>query len=80
MSKEMGLILLGILVAVLPHLGFPSEVKVIVFAVSGLVVAVIGFLLRGETLSRGIEGSESKPTAERVRIPQTHEITDTTTS
>jgi hypothetical protein len=68
MSKEMSLILLGIFVAVLPHLGFPSEIKVIAFAICGLLIALIGFLLRGETLSRGTTGSESRPTRRRSKI------------
>ncbi len=68
MSKEMSLILLGIFVAVLPHLGFPSEIKVIAFAIVGLLIALIGFLLRGEILTRGTVGSESRPLKKRSKV------------
>ena len=61
MSKEMSLIIVGIFVAVLPQLGVPSVAKVALFTICGLAIATIGFLLRGETLSRGVEGSESRP-------------------
>ena len=62
MSKEMTLIVLGIFVAVLPQLGIPSDAKTILFTLAGLAITAIGFLLRGETLSRGVAGSESRPT------------------
>ncbi len=68
MSKEMSLILLGIFVAVLPHLGFPGEIKVIAFAIAGLMIALVGFLLRGETISRGTQGSESRPQRKRSKV------------
>ena len=62
MSKEMTLIVLGILVAITPQLGIPSDAKTVLLTLAGLGIAAIGFLLRGETLSRGVEGSESRPT------------------
>ena len=57
----MTLIVLGIFVAVLPQFGIPSDAKTVLFTLVGLGIAAIGFLLRGETLSRGVEGSESRP-------------------
>jgi hypothetical protein len=65
MSKEMTLILLGIFVAVLPYLGIPSDWKAPLFLIAGAVIVIIGFLLRGAMLSRGVEGSESRPFVER---------------
>ncbi len=51
MSKEMGIIILGLWIAVVPYLGIPSSWRTAVLVLSGLGVAVIGFLMRGETLS-----------------------------
>ncbi len=53
MSKEMWVIVLGLLVVVLPHLGLPGAWKTILFVVLGVAIAALGFLLRGEALSRG---------------------------
>jgi len=78
MSKEMGLILLGIFVAIVSQLGFPSEMKVIALAVVGLTIAVIGFLLRGETLSRLTDGSESRPTNLRGTMSDSHDAENPT--
>ena len=68
MSKEMGLILLGIFVAVLPYLGLPGSWKTPLFLLAGLGIILIGFFLRGEALSRGVEGSESHPFVESARV------------
>lgn len=73
MSKEMVLILLGVCIAVLPHLGFPSDIKVILMGVAGIAVAVIGFLLRGETLSRNTDGSESRPIVAQPSLTEPHD-------
>ena len=51
MSKEMSLIVLGIVVAVVPYLGIPGSWKTALLVLCGLGIALIGFLLRGETLS-----------------------------
>lgn len=58
MSKEMTVIVLGLWVVVVPYLGIPGEWRTALLVLSGLGIAVVGFLLRGETLSRG-----SKPHA-----------------
>ncbi len=52
MSKEMTVIVLGLLIAATPYLGVPGSWKTIILAVAGLGVATAGFLLRGEALSR----------------------------
>ena len=70
MSKEMTVIVLGIWVAVVPYLGVPSLWRTVLLVVSGIGIAVIGFLLRGEALSRGAPVSrhatfvESSPSAQ----------------
>ncbi len=59
MSKEMSVIVLGFLVVVIPHLGVPGSWHAILFGVSGLAIAILGFLLRGETISRGMRKTDS---------------------
>ena len=53
MSKEVSLIILGVLVAVLPYLGFPGSWRTIMLVVLGVLIVSIGILMRRETLSRG---------------------------
>jgi hypothetical protein len=62
MSKEMGVIALGIFVAVVPYLGLPGSWKTTLFVVTGFLLALLGFLLRGEVLSNSSQ-SGRKPTA-----------------
>ncbi len=64
MSKEMSLIVLGIMVAVIPQLGVPGGVKTVLLTVVGVAIAILGFLLRGEILSRKKDASESYPVAQ----------------
>ncbi|MDD5152892.1 MAG: hypothetical protein PHS95_02790 [Candidatus Pacebacteria bacterium] len=44
MSKHATMILLGILVAVFPVLGFPSWIRTAVVVISGLIIAVLAYL------------------------------------
>lgn len=53
MSKETTLIILGLLIMSLRTLlGFPGPVQTAVLIFAGAAVAIIGFLLRGESLAR----------------------------
>ena len=52
MSKEMIVIALGVLVVITPYLGIPGTWKTVIFVLAGLSLAGLGFLLRGEALSR----------------------------
>lgn len=52
MSKEMTVILLGLLVAITPYLGIPGSWKTVLLVLSGLGIAAAGFLLRGESIGR----------------------------
>jgi len=52
MSKEMGVILLGVWVVVVPYLGLPTSWKTILIVLSGIGIVALGLLIRGETLSR----------------------------
>jgi hypothetical protein len=53
MSKEMTVIALGVLVVITPYLGIPGSWKTIVLVLTGVALAGMGFLLRGEALARG---------------------------
>ncbi len=57
MSKEVSVLTLGALIAFLPFLGLPGSWRTIVMIVAGLIVAVIGIMLRREALARGSGGS-----------------------
>lgn len=51
MSRDMTLIAVGLLVIVIPYTGFPSAWRTLFLVVCGAIVAIIGFLMRGQTLS-----------------------------
>ena len=61
MSKEMTVIALGLFIAVVPYLGIPTAWKTPLLLLAGILLMIVGFLLRGAALSRGLEGSESRP-------------------
>ncbi len=61
MSKEMSLMALGVAVVVVPYLGIPGSWRTVLLILIGLAVILIGFLLRGEVLSRGAGESEHNP-------------------
>ena len=52
MSKETTIILLGLWVIIMPYLGIYRSWLTILMVLTGLVILVVGFLLRGETISR----------------------------
>lgn len=52
MSREMTLIVVGLLVIVTPFTGFPSFIRTGVLLLCGIVIAGIGFLMRAHTLSK----------------------------
>ena len=53
MSKEMGVILLGVAVIVIPYLGVPSEGRTFLLVLAGLTLIVVGYMLRSAILSHG---------------------------
>ena len=57
MSKEMGIIVLGVVVVIQPYLGVPNSWHTVISVVAGLAIMVLGFLLRGEALAGGRKGS-----------------------
>lgn len=50
MSREMTLIVLGLLTMVIPYTGFPSPWRTGLLLLVGAAVTVVGFLQRGEML------------------------------
>lgn len=53
MSKEMSVIALGVFVIVIRTvLGVPGEWQTVLFILTGIALVVVGFLLRGESISR----------------------------
>lgn len=53
MSKEMLVIVLGVFVVLVRTvLGFPGSWQTALFILAGVAIAVTGFLLRGEAISR----------------------------
>lgn len=50
MSKELVVIILGLLVALMPYLGFPGSWKTVFSIVIGIVIAGIAFIIRQERL------------------------------
>lgn len=53
MSKETGVIVLGIWVFILPFLGIPGSWRTVLLALTGVGLAVLGFLMRSQALSDG---------------------------
>ena len=59
MSKETAVIALGVFVVVVPFLGFPEGWRIVLLVLAGLGLAVLGFLIRAEMLSRGAGGAHN---------------------
>jgi len=57
----MSIIVLGIVVIVIPYTGFPSPWRTGMLVLAGGAIAVIGFLLRGQTLSKPQKKTEHHP-------------------
>lgn len=55
MTKDVGILILGLVVAATPFLGLPSSWKTALFVVSGLAITLLAFLLRGDISYRAGE-------------------------
>ena len=53
MSKETGVILIGIWVFILPFLGIPGSWRATLLTITGIGLVLLGFFLRSEAMSRG---------------------------
>lgn len=60
MSKETGLIVLGLWVIVVPYLGVPGSWRTVLLVLSGAGVATLGFLLRGEAMVKGSSAHKTR--------------------
>jgi hypothetical protein len=69
MSKEMSVIVLGVLVMLIPYLGIPGSWRTLLLVVVGVAVTILGFLLRGETISQGTRKTEHLPFVDSAGNP-----------
>lgn len=51
MTKDVGILILGLLTATMPFLGFPRSFESFLLIVIGLAIAVLAFIIRNEGLS-----------------------------
>ncbi len=61
MSKEMSIIALGVWVIIMPYLGIYRSWLTVLMVLTGVVLMVLGFLLRGETITRENHNSPKSP-------------------
>ena len=52
MSREMAVIALGVWVILIPYLGVPGGARTVLLVLTGIAIAVLGFLLRADTVGR----------------------------
>ena len=48
MTKDNGILILGLVVALTPFLGIPGEWKTIIFVLAGILIAFLSFLIKRE--------------------------------
>lgn len=82
MSKEVTVIVLGVWVAIVPYLGIPGTWRTAILLLSGLGIAIVGFLLRGESIGRTQHRASRSTFVETTAEPQSqhHEHTEGITS
>lgn len=59
-------IVLGLWITIVPYLGVPSSWRTALLVLTGIVVVVVGFLLRVDSLSRGSRRAEHRPFVESM--------------
>lgn len=64
MSRETLIFIIGMLLAVVPSLGIPSDWKHIFYIAAGVVLIVIGYSLRRSAFFRSIERASGEHHAE----------------
>jgi hypothetical protein len=53
MSRDMTLIIVGLLTIAVPTLqGFPSPIRTVILVICGAIVVIIGFIMRSQNLSK----------------------------
>ena len=68
MSKEMGVIALGVFMVIQPFLGIPNSWHTTLAVIAGGAIMILGFLLRGEALSAGGKGSSLHSFVENTTV------------
>ncbi len=58
MSRESLIILAGVIILFTPYLGVPAEWKMYIYTCSGVVLVVLGYILRRAAFRRRLERSE----------------------
>ena len=48
MTKDVGILILGLVVAGMPFLGFPVNIERTILVIAGLAIALLAFLIRGD--------------------------------
>jgi hypothetical protein len=66
MSREMAVVLLGVWVIVLPHLGVPHTWAVIITTATGLAIIVAGLYARAKLLTGAARRSTHHPFVENA--------------
>ena len=69
MSKEMAVITLGVWTLLVPYLGVPGSVRTVILVLTGIAIAIVGFLLRAEALNRTAR-LESRNSSYVESVPQ----------
>lgn len=72
MTKDIGILILGLIVAAMPFSGFPFGIEKVIFIVSGLAIAILAFLIRGD-LSSSHFPRKSDTFSENGAHPKEHE-------
>lgn len=71
MSKEVGVVLLGLAVIITPYLGVPSAWRTALLVLAGLALVVTGLLLRAQAMMRA--GKHSSPFVENNTAKIVHD-------
>lgn len=69
MSKEVSVIILGLLTAAAPFLGLPGSWRTALIVALGVALAAFGFSLRREVLARGMSHSADHFVDNRPSVP-----------
>ncbi len=55
MTKESTVFIFGILVLIVPYMGIPNDWDIYIFTIIGIILIIIGYLLRHREYIRSIE-------------------------
>ncbi len=75
MSREMAVVVLGLWVIVLPHLGVPRSWSVIIITLTGISIIAAGLYMRARALSGGARRSTHHPFVDNAGMDGVHEHT-----